>query len=183
MANPLPFTPRTPLQPLNLTLDNSPLELAYTITEVNDYSFSTVHEISMKLQQTWTPEQRRRIEILREQLHEARRQRNAELPPDPPDNVLMTSDERTSGCLIIDPGASSGFSSIAAAEQIQVQRVCANEPGLPQIVHSDKSFKLADGNNAGTGSKVLQPITAGLLKGQTVELNLADVSSSGTAPL
>ena len=95
----------------------------------------------------------------------------------------MTYDERISGCFIIDPGASSGFSSIAAAEQIQVQRVCANEPGLPQIVDSDKSFKLADGNNAGTGSKVLQPITAGLLKGQTVELNLADVSSTGTAPL
>ena len=148
-------TPRKPLTPLNISHVNSlPPEYALALTETTDYELPTVHDIFVKLQKTWTPEQQQRIEKLREQFHEARRKHNEESNPEPPDNVLMTYDERISGCFIIDPGASSGFSSIAAAEQIQVQRVCANEPGLPQIVDSDKSFKLADGNNAGTGSKV-----------------------------
>jgi len=93
----------------------------------------------------------------------------------------MTTDESPSGCFVIDHGVASGFSSVTAAEQIQVQQVCANEPSLPQIVNSYKSFKLADGNNTGTVSTVLQPITDGLLNGQTVELNLADAPDNGAA--
>ena len=81
MTTPLPYNLRTPLQPLNVTFNNPQTEFAHTVTEVNDYSLLTVHEISMKLQQTWTPEQRRRIEILRQQRQEARRQRDAEFPP------------------------------------------------------------------------------------------------------
>ena len=73
--------------------------------------------------------------------------------------------EETRGCAILDSGATVMCSSTIAAEEIQMQRINQDEPGLPTISTSDRRFRFADGSIDEAQKVVEQPITAGLLAG------------------
>ena len=74
-------------------------------------------------------------------------------------------------------------SSTVAAEEIQVQRLRQNEPGMPVIGNSDRVFKFADGRTDESRKTVEQPITAGLLEGKTLKMHLIDSAGNDTGPL
>ena len=91
--------------------------------------------------------------------------------------------EETKGCAIIDSGATVMCSSTAAAEEIQMQRLNQSEPGLPTVSTSDRRFKFADGRVDEAQKAIEQPITAGLLSGETVTMHLIDKAGNDTCPL
>ena len=91
--------------------------------------------------------------------------------------------EETKGCAILDSGATVMCSSTAAAEEIQMQRLRQNEPGDPSIRSSDRCFRFADGRTNEAQNMIEQPITAGLLKGKTINMHLIDRSGNETSPL
>ena len=91
--------------------------------------------------------------------------------------------EETKGCAIIDSGATVMCSSTAAAEEIQMQRLNQSEPGLPTISTSDRRFKFADGRVDEAQKAIEQPITAGLLSGESVTMHLIDKAGNDTCPL
>ena len=74
-------------------------------------------------------------------------------------------------------------SSTLVAEEIQMQRISREEPGLPAVRDSDRRFRLADGRINEANKMVEQPITAGLLSGKTVNMQLIDRTGNDTSPL
>ena len=91
--------------------------------------------------------------------------------------------QETKGCAILDSGATMTCSSTVAAEEIQVQRLRQNEPGMPVVGDSDRVFKFADGRTDESRKTVEQPITAGLLEGKTLKMHLIDSAGNDTGPL
>ena len=74
-------------------------------------------------------------------------------------------------------------SSTAAAEEIQMQRLRRSEPGDPNVRGSDRCFRFADGRTDEAQNMVEQPITAGLLKGKSINMHLIDRKGNETSPL
>ena len=72
---------------------------------------------------------------------------------------------RFGGCAILDSGASTGVTSLDAADEVQSQRISSGEPGKPILSSSDRRFRFGDGCTDSAGKKVTQPITSGILKG------------------
>ena len=66
----------------------------------------------------------------------------------------------------MDSGATVMCSSTFAAEEIQMQRLKQEEPGVPTVRDSDRRFRLADGGINEANKMVEQPITVGLLSGK-----------------
>ena len=91
--------------------------------------------------------------------------------------------EETKGCAIIDSGATAMCSSTAAAEEIQTQPLNQSEPGLPTVSTSDRQFKFADGRVDEAQKAIQQPITSGLLAGESVTMHLIDEAGNDTCPL
>ena len=60
---------------------------------------------------------------------------------------------RHTGCAILDSGASTGVTCIPAADELQRQRLNAQEPGQPTVSPSDRRFRFDDGNS-GAASKI-----------------------------
>ena len=56
----------------------------------------------------------------------------------------MNTLEETNGCAILDSGATVMCSSTVDAEEIQMQRLRQNEPGMPNVQNSDRCFRFAD---------------------------------------
>ena len=90
---------------------------------------------------------------------------------------------RHAGCAILDSGASTGVTSLAAADQVQLQRHHAQEPGSSSLSSSDKRFRFGDGSTEPAAKKITQPITAGILAGQEVDFHLIDKPGNETLPL
>ena len=78
-------------------------------------------------------------------------------------NALL---EEPNGCAVLDSGATVMCASTLAAEEIQMQRLKQEEPGVPTVRDSDRRFRLADGGINEANKMVEQPITAGLLSGK-----------------
>ena len=95
----------------------------------------------------------------------------------------VNSLEETKGCAIMDSGATVMCSSTAAAEEIQMQRLRRSEPGDPSVRGSDRCFRFADGRTDEAQNMVEQPITAGLLKGKSINMHLISRSGSEASPL
>lgn len=87
---------------------------------------------------------------------------------------MVNTLEETRGCAILDSGATTMCSSSAAAEEIQLQRLRQNEPGDPKVSGSDRCFRFADKRTDAAQKMVKQPITAGLLKGKSINMHLID---------
>ena len=64
-----------------------------------------------------------------------------------------------------------------------MQRINQSEPGLPIVSTSDRRFKFVDGRIDEAQKVVEQPITAGLLSGQSLSMRLIDRVGNGTCPL
>ena len=106
------------------------------------------------------------------------------------DEILASSEkccfsvsEHFKGCAILDSGATSGVSSLAAADDIQMQRMERNEPGISTLSKSGKRFKFGDGGASEIKNKIDQPITSGILAGTTLPLHLVDKEGNTTLPL
>ena len=84
---------------------------------------------------------------------------------------------------MLNSGATCGVTSLAAADDIQEQRLRRGEPQAPSIPSSEKVFKLGDGHSEPASATIHQPVTAGLLKGQTLDLHLIDKKGNDTLPL
>ena len=54
--------------------------------------------------------------------------------------------EEKKGCAIVDSGATVMCSPTLAAEEIQMQRLNHQEPGVPSVNESDRRFRFADGH-------------------------------------
>ena len=91
--------------------------------------------------------------------------------------------EETRGCAVLDSGATVMCSSTIAAEAIQQQRINQSEPGEPTVAESDRRFKFADGRIDEAGKVVEQPVTSGLLAGETLSMHLIDKEGNDTCPL
>ena len=91
--------------------------------------------------------------------------------------------EEQKGCAILDSGATTMVSSVAAADTIQQQMVENNEEGNITVTKSDKLFKLADGDHEAATKKAEVQITNGLLKGKQLNMHLLDKDGNETAPL
>ena len=91
--------------------------------------------------------------------------------------------EETKGCAVLDSGATIMCSSTVAAEEIQMQRLNRQEPGVPTVTDSDRRFRFADGRVDAAQKVVEQPITAGLLAGKTIKMHLIDRAGNDTCPL
>ena len=95
---------------------------------------------------------------------------NVEHKPNRPDVQANDEEvnglEETKGCAVLDSGATIMCSSTVAAEEIQLQRLNRQEPGVPTITDSDRRFRFADGRVDAAQKVVEQPITAGLLAGK-----------------
>ena len=83
----------------------------------------------------------------------------------------------------MDSGASTGVTSLEAADDIQHQRLSSGEPGNPRVAPSDRRFRFGDGSSESAGRKVIQPITAGILRGQEIDFHLIDKDGNETLPL
>ena len=79
---------------------------------------------------------------------------------------------RHTGCAILDSGASTGATSIPAADEVQRKRLNAQEPGQPTVSPADRRFRFGDGNSEAATNKMTQPITAGILQGQKFDFHL-----------
>ena len=90
---------------------------------------------------------------------------------------------RFGGCAILDSGASSGVTSLAAADEAQAQRISSEEPGRPKVTSSDRRFRFGDGGSGSAGKKLIQPITSGNLQGHAVDFHLIDKEGNETLPL
>ena len=112
---------------------------------------------------------------------------NVKREPDRPDVQANDEEinglEETKGCAILDSGATSMCSSTIAAEEIQMQRLNREEPGLPTVSNSDRRFRFVDGRFDEAQKVVEQPIAAGLLAGKTVKMHLIDRAGNDTCPL
>ena len=64
-----------------------------------------------------------------------------------------------------------------------VDRLHANEPGIPTVSPSDRRFRFGDGNSEPALNKMTQPITAGILQGQKVDFHMIDKTGNETLPL
>ena len=64
-----------------------------------------------------------------------------------------------------------------------MQRLNQSEPGLPTVSTSDRRFKFADGRVDEAQKAIEQPITAGLLAGESVTMHLIDKAGNDTCPL
>ena len=71
----------------------------------------------------------------------------AEQPPAEVPHEDANTLEETTGCAILDSGATVMCSSTVEAEEIQMQRLRQNEPGAPSVGDSDRCFRFADGRN------------------------------------
>ena len=91
--------------------------------------------------------------------------------------------EETKGCAVLDSGATIMCSSTVAAEEIQLQRLNREEPGVPTVTDSDRRFRFADGRVDAAQKVVEQPITSGLLAGKTIKMHLIDRAGNDTCPL
>ena len=89
---------------------------------------------------------------------------------------------RHAGCAILDSGASTGVTSLPAADELQLQRLNAHEPGMPIVSPSDRRFRLGNGSAQASANKMTQPITAGILQGQEVDFHLIDAEGNNTLP-
>ena len=74
-------------------------------------------------------------------------------------------------------------SSTVAAEEIQMQRLRQNEPGMPNVQNSDRCFRFADGETDAAQKMVEQPITAGLLQGKSIKMHVIDRAGNETSPV
>ena len=90
---------------------------------------------------------------------------------------------RHTGCAIFNSGASTGVTSIPAADELQRQRLSANEPVIPTVSPSDRRFRLGDDNSEPALNKMTQPITAGILQGPKADFHLIDKKGNETLPL
>ena len=90
---------------------------------------------------------------------------------------------RHTGCAILDSGTSTSVTSLPAADELQRQRLNAQEPGQPTVSPSDRRFKFGDGNSEAASKKMTQPITAGILQGQKVDFHSIDKKGNETLPL
>ena len=61
---------------------------------------------------------------------------------------------RHSGCAILESGASTGVTSLPAADELQRQRLNAHEPGLPTVSPADRRFRFGDGNARTSANKI-----------------------------
>ena len=76
------------------------------------------------------------------------------------------------------------MSSLKAADDIQLHRIERNERGGPTtITKSTKAFAFANGGRSGATYVAKQPITSGLLNGETIDFHLIDLAGNRTAPL
>ena len=87
------------------------------------------------------------------------------------------------GCAIVDSGATAGVVSLSAADDIQAQRLRQGEPLEPTVTESTKTFRLGDGHAERATVSIHQPVTAGLLKGETLDLHCIDKKGNETLPL
>ena len=87
------------------------------------------------------------------------------------------------GCAIMDSGATAGVVSLSAADDIQEQRLRQGEPHESTVTESTKIFRLGDGHAEKASVTISQPVTAGLLKGQTLDLHCIDKRGNDTLPL
>ena len=90
---------------------------------------------------------------------------------------------RFGGCAILDSGATTGVTSLDAADEVQQQRLSSGELGQPTLSSSDRRFRFGDGSSDSAGKKVTQPITSGILKGQKIVFHLIDKAGNETLPL
>ena len=90
---------------------------------------------------------------------------------------------RSGGCAILDSGATTGVTSLDAADEVQQQSISSGEPGQPTLSSSDRRFRFGDGSTDSAGKKVTQPITSGILKGQEIDFHLIDKAGNETLPL
>ena len=87
------------------------------------------------------------------------------------------------GCAILDSGATSGVTSLVAADHIQESRIKFQEPGNPEVYDSSKKFKCGDGGEDTVRKMIDQPVTAGILKGSSIPLHVVDKPGNKTLPL
>ena len=64
-----------------------------------------------------------------------------------------------------------------------MQRLRQNEPGAPHVEDSDRCFRFADGRTYEAHKMVEQPITAGLLQGNSIKMHLIDRAGNATSPV
>ena len=83
----------------------------------------------------------------------------------------------------MDSGATAGVISLSAADDIQQQRLRQGEPHEPTVSESTKTFRLGDGHAEKASVTIRQPVTAGLLQGQTLDLHCIDKKGNDTLPL
>lgn len=81
---------------------------------------------------------------------------------------------RHTGCAILDSGASTGVTSIPAADEVQRPKLNAHELGQPTVSPSDRRFRFGDGNSEAAINKMTQPIAARILQGRKVDFHLID---------
>ena len=91
--------------------------------------------------------------------------------------------EMFKGCAILDSGATSGVSSLVAADDIQRQKRALGEPGTIRAEDSSKRFRFGDGGATQVEKKCTIPINAGILRGKTFEMNLVDKPGNTVLPL
>ena len=87
------------------------------------------------------------------------------------------------GCAILDSGASTGVTSLPAADELQLQRLNAHEPGMPIVSPPDRRFRFGDGHAQTSANKMTKPITAGVLQRQEADFHLIDKEGNNTLPL
>ena len=104
-------------------------------------------------------------------------------PDEDPQKEEQANVVRFGGCAILDSGASTGVTSLDAADAVQQQRLASGEPGQPVLSTSDRRFRFGDGSFDSAANKVTQPITAGILKGHSLDFHLIDKEGNETLPL
>ena len=103
--------------------------------------------------------------------------------PETRDVAYMRLAEEARGCGILDCGATRGVSSMAAADQLQCDRLAHGEPKVAQVSESNRSFKFGEGSSESTKVKITQPVTAGPLSGESLDFHLVDTPNNDTPPL
>ena len=74
-------------------------------------------------------------------------------------------------------------SSFKAADDIQLHRIERNELGGPTtITKSTKTLAFANGGRSGATFVAKQPITCGLLSGESIDFHLIDLAGNRAAP-
>jgi hypothetical protein len=92
--------------------------------------------------------------------------------------------EQARGHAIIDSGASSGVSSLNAADRLQRDPLAEGEVDRLVVEDSSKVFRFGNGAAKGATKKVVHmPLENGPFEGRPVEFNIVDQPSNHTPPL